>query len=154
MRYKITLLIMTIVPIMATSIASCSSPNISPSPSTPMSPSPSTSPAQSPSPLITPSPISTGTGNLRVHLKDAGNNPLGGAKVVSEEQPAGQMKVTGMTGSDGNVTFNYIKAGKYKFYVNRFDYEQKNNIEMTVVAGQTTEITLELIKNPALSPTP
>ena len=90
------------------------------------------------------SPTPIGTGNLQVHLKDMDNNSLGGGKVVSKEQPEGQMKVTGMTDASGNVIFNDIKAGRYQFYVNRFDYEQKNNIEITVVAGQTTEITITL----------
>lgn len=67
-------------------------------------------------------------GSLEVLITDTEGNPLWGAKVVSEMQPAGQLKVTGITGEDGKVSFSEIKTGAYRFYVSRFDYL---NVEFT-----------------------
>jgi hypothetical protein len=36
---------------------------------------------------------SEGTVNFQMFVKDTENNPLSGAKVVSESQPAGQLKI-------------------------------------------------------------
>lgn len=75
-----------------------------------------------------------------------------GAKVVSNTQPEGQLKVTGITEASGTVTFNGIKAGEYQFYITRFDYLQEE-VEITVVAGQTTVITVKLtMERPSPSP--
>lgn len=94
----------------------------------------------------TPPPTTTSAisgGNLLVTVTDSSNRPLGGAKVVSEEQPAGQLKVTGLTNSSGTVTFNNIKSGNYRFYINRFDYVQ-DEMSVAVTAGQTAEKTVYL----------
>jgi hypothetical protein len=92
-----------------------------------------------------------GTGNLHVLVLGADNGPLGGAKVISNEQPEGQLKVTGITGADGTVTYNNIKAGEYEFYVSRFDYEQKE-FGVNVLSGQTTDFTITLARTPTPSP--
>jgi hypothetical protein len=93
--------------------------------------------------LLTWSPSNLTTGNLKVLVTDDAGNPLKGAKVVSDSQPEGQLKVTGLTGDDGTVTFNDIKAGNYTFYVSRFDY---TNIEFPIVvaAGQTATESIKL----------
>jgi hypothetical protein len=88
----------------------------------------------------------TGNGNLRVTVLGNNNVPLAGAKVISNTQPEGQLKVTGGTQSDGVVTYNDIKAGVYEFYISRFDYELKE-FDVTVVAGRTTEITISLVRS-------
>lgn len=93
----------------------------------------------------------SGVGNLEVSVKDEGGNPLWGAKVVSLDQPEGQLNVNGITTqSSDTVVFNGIKAGQYQFYVSRFDYELEY-VSVTVVAGQTATITVKLKR--ALSPT-
>ena len=92
-------------------------------------------------------------GNLKVLLKDEQSNPLAGAKVVSNNQPEGQMKVTGMTGDDGSVTFNGIRAGRYEFYISLYEFEQKH-FEVNVSWGQTATITLTLTKTSSPSPVP
>jgi hypothetical protein len=84
-----------------------------------------------------------GDGNLSVLVLGENGVPLSGAKVVSNTQPEGQLKVTGLTGSDGQVIFNDIKAGDYEFYVSRFDYEQKE-FKISVAAGRSTDITVNL----------
>jgi uncharacterized membrane protein len=86
-----------------------------------------------------------GSGNLHVLIISTDGGVLAGAKVVSDEQPEGQLKVTGITKDDGSVTYNDIKAGKYEFYVSRFDYENKD-FSVTVIAGKTTDITVTLTR--------
>jgi uncharacterized lipoprotein NlpE involved in copper resistance len=88
-----------------------------------------------------------GDGSLHVLVLGVNNEPLAGAKVISNTQPEGQLKVTGITQTDGTVMYNNIKAGAYEFYVSRFDYEQKE-FTVTVVAGRTTEVTITLVKTP------
>ncbi len=85
-------------------------------------------------------------GSLEVLVTDINGAPLWGAKVVSEEQPGGQLKVTGITNNDGKVTFKDIKAGAYKFYISRFDYINKE-FNVTVVAIQDTSLTVSLEKD-------
>ncbi len=86
------------------------------------------------------------TGSLRVTVIGADNVPLAGAKVVSGAQPAGQLKVTGITGDDGVVTYSGLKPGDYEFYVSRFDYEQKN-FGVAVPTSGTASVTVTLAKS-------
>jgi hypothetical protein len=82
------------------------------------------------------SPPEITTGNLKVSVTDTAGKPLEGAKVVSDTQPEGQLKVTGITGDDSTVTFNDIRVGNYTFYVSRFDYVNRE-FSITVTGGQT-----------------
>ena len=77
----------------------------------------------------------TTTGNLKVKITDSGGKPLQSAKVVSEEHPNGQLKVTGLTDADGQVVFNDIQAGDYKFYVSAANQVQ-TDFTATVTGGQ------------------
>ena len=98
--------------------------------------------------------MSKSAGDLQISITDNTDNPLWGTKIVSEEQPEGQIKVTAVTGDSGVVTFNNIATGEYKFYVSRFDYFpieiwltvlegriNEMNVRMTVENGMTTSIT-------------
>jgi len=98
----------------------------------------------SPPPAVTPTPL---TGDLQFKVTDLSGKPLSGAKVVSEEQPAGQLKVTGMTDSNGTVTFKDIKPGEYRFYVSGAGFLQQNNVAAAVSDGQTTSITISMAEN-------
>jgi hypothetical protein len=62
---------------------------------------------------------------------------------VSDSQPDGQLKVTGLTDASGTVWFQNIKAGNYQFYISRFDYNQ-TQMYTVVNNGQTTEIPVYL----------
>jgi hypothetical protein len=97
--------------------------------------------------------VTTGNTNLRVTVFGVGHKPLLGAKVVSNSQPDGQLKLTGLTDSDGIVWFQNIKPGDYDFYINRFDYNQ-TQILLTVNSGQTTEIPVYLTLTNPISTTP
>ena len=61
--------------------------------------------------------------DLRILVTSQNGVPLTGAKVASQEQPEGQLKITGLTGNDGRVTFTGITTGNYTIDVSRFDYE-------------------------------
>ena len=88
---------------------------------------------------------SSSTGNLLVRVEGPDGAALAGAKVVSNTQPEGQLKVTGITGEDGTVTFSDIKTGEYEFYVSRFDYVQQE-FDANITAGHTAETTIILLR--------
>lgn len=92
------------------------------------------------------------TGNLEVLLQDSNGNPLWGGKVISDTQPEGQLKVTGITNNDGRVIYNDILAGEYEFYISRFDYLQKN-FRVNIIAGKTTNLTFKLEYDGGIAPT-
>lgn len=89
------------------------------------------------------------TGNLEVRLQDANGNLLAGGKVISNTQPEGQLKVTGLTNSEGKVVFNDIAVGEYEFYISRFDYLQKD-FTVKVIAGRAITLAFTLEKEPVL----
>jgi hypothetical protein len=82
-------------------------------------------------------------GTLKVTVYGLDHQPLNGAKVVSDSQPGGQLKVTGLTDSNGTVQFQNIKTGEYDFYISRFDYNQ-TQFPAFVNPNQTTEIPVYL----------
>ena len=82
-----------------------------------------------------------GEGTLKVRVEGS-NGVVSGAKVVSNNQPDGQLKVTGITGADGYVIFEAIKSGDYSFYVSVAGYAQKD-FTVTVASG-TRDITITL----------
>jgi hypothetical protein len=84
------------------------------------------------------------TGNLKVLVISADNIPVAGAKVVSNAQPEGQLKVTGITGDDGIVIYENIKAGSYGFYVSRFAYIQQE-FRLNLAPARNTEFTISLM---------
>jgi hypothetical protein len=66
--------------------------------------------------------------DLRITVASQSGTPLSGAKVMSQEQPEGQLKITGLTDSGGVVRFSGIKPGVYTIGISRFDY---NPVEIT-----------------------
>ena len=58
-----------------------------------------------------------GNGNLRVSVQNTDGSPIIGAKVVSESQPEGQLKITGITTEEsaGAVAFNESSRVLIKF---------------------------------------
>jgi hypothetical protein len=95
---------------------------------------------------------SSKVGTLTVSVTDSSGNPLWGAKVVSEQQPEGQLKVDGITEQEkGRVIFNGIKAGAYQFQVSRYGFAP-DTFEVNVRGGQTTSVTVKLFYAPIYSP--
>jgi hypothetical protein len=95
----------------------------------------------------------TGYGTLKVTVYGLDRQPLNGAKVVSDSQPDGQLKVTGLTDQNGTVLFQNIKAGQYDFYLDRFDYNQTQT-SVFVNPNQTTEIPVYMAATNPASTTP
>lgn len=87
-------------------------------------------------------------GSLRVQVVGFHGAPLDGAKVVSNSQPDGQLKVSGITDIDGMVKYDLVKAGTYEFYISRPDYEQ-TTFNVTVASGGTTDVTMMLAMVPS-----
>ena len=83
-------------------------------------------------------------GNLHVQILGVDKVPIAGAKVVSNAEPAGQLKVTGMTKSDGIVIYNNIAAGEYVFYVSAAGYQQ-TDFKVTIQQSKTTGVTVNLV---------
>ena len=82
-------------------------------------------------------------GKIQIKVTDSSGLPLQGAKVVSETQPGGQLKLTGLSDQDGLVTFMDVKPGNYQFYVNRYDYLQ-TELAVSVTGGMTNPATVTL----------
>ncbi|HEX7474519.1 MAG TPA: hypothetical protein VF318_01030 [Dehalococcoidales bacterium] len=84
----------------------------------------------------TPVPTST-TGGMHFVVTDSDHNIMSGVMIVSERQPEGQLKVTGITTLDANgLTFDNLKPGDYNFSISKADY-QGISLTTNVVAGQT-----------------
>ena len=83
-------------------------------------------------------------GNLQVQILGVDKVPISGAKVVSNAEPAGQLKITGMTKSDGTVIYNNIAAGEYVFYVSAAGYQQ-TDFKVTIQQSKTTGVTVNLV---------
>jgi protocatechuate 3,4-dioxygenase beta subunit len=103
---------------------------------------------------LVPSTTSTiNNGTIQFQVTDSAGTPLQGAKVVSDLQPKGQLKLTGLTDVDGAVVFQNIRPGDYKFYINRFDY---NEAQIAFIAnhGRITDVPVKLIITNAFTTTP
>ena len=81
-------------------------------------------------------------GSLRLKVLGIDNINLVGVKIVSYSQPNEQLKITGLTGSDGIVTFAAIKTGQYTFTINHADYVQQELI--VTVASNNREVTINM----------
>ncbi|MCR4393424.1 MAG: carboxypeptidase-like regulatory domain-containing protein [Dehalococcoidales bacterium] len=90
--------------------------------------------------------FSSSAGNLSFYIRDESGNPLNGAKVVSQNSPENQLKVTGITNNDGVVLFSGIKAGSYEFQISRFDYEPQT-ADVVVSSGVNNIVTITLEKS-------
>jgi len=86
-----------------------------------------------------------GNGNLRVSVQNTDGSPIIGAKVVSESQPAGQLKINGITSEEtaGVVAFSDIRPGTYQIQVSRYGYSPET-LEVTVMSGKTESIVVKL----------
>ena len=91
----------------------------------------------------------TGMITFQVQVTDSANNSLSGAKVVSENQPSGQIKISGLTDAQGLATFASIMPGEYTLYVTRFDYNQVQ-IAITITSSNDH---LSVKMSPSVSPT-
>jgi len=85
-----------------------------------------------------------GNGNLKISVADSSGNAISGAKVVSESQPSGQLKIDGITTEEaGGVVFNDIKSGKYQIQISRYGFAPES-IEVNVKPEKTTNTVVVL----------
>lgn len=84
--------------------------------------------------------VKSAYGSLHVLVTDANGTPVGGAKVVSNEQPEGVLKVTGGTNSEGTVTYNNLVPGHYLFYTTSIAYK---DFDVYIIPGEETDITIK-----------
>ena len=84
-----------------------------------------------------------GSGNLHISVTDTDGSPIWGAKVVSESQPAGQLKISGLTAEEvGGVDFGGIKSGDYVLQVSRYGYAPET--VAVKVTGGNMSVTVKL----------
>ncbi len=89
--------------------------------------------------------MDTSVGSLQVYVSDSSASPLQGASVVSQVQPEGQLKVDGLTQSDGLVSFTGIKPGSYEFAVSQPGSTPKV-AAVNLAPGQPVSISISLEK--------
>ena len=92
---------------------------------------------------LTPPDTPAPNGAIQFKITDSEGKPLQGVKAISEIQPDGQSKLTGLTDTQGSVLFQNIKPGDNNFYINRFDYNQVQ-IALTAAPGQKTDLPVKL----------
>jgi hypothetical protein len=90
------------------------------------------------------------TGTLQFIVRDAHGSPLQGAKVVSNVQPPGQLKITGLTDDKGEVLFAGVTTGEYEFVVSRFSFLQT---EVALAATRQATIVTVNLTDSSVSPT-
>ena len=74
------------------------------------------------------------TGGIKVTVLDSSGKSIVGASVSSASTPSGQAALSGVSGSDGSITFNGVAAGSYVFQVSMSGYVTGSG-SATVAAG-------------------
>ena len=103
--------------------------------------------------LVSSTTSTTNVGTIRFLVTDSDGKFMQGAKVVSDLQPEGQPKLTGLTEADGTVVFQNIRPGDYDFYINRFDYNQ-TQIAFTAINGRIADVPVKLTPTSSSVTTP
>ena len=94
--------------------------------------------------MFTVSQPSITTGGIKVTVLDSGGKTIAGASVSSTITPSGQAALSGVSGSDGSLTFNGVAAGSYTLQASMSGYVT-NSGSATVASGNvvTSSITLQ-----------
>jgi hypothetical protein len=83
------------------------------------------------------------TGGLKVTVKDSTGKALAGAAVSSTTTPSGQSALSGVTTSDGSVTFASVAPGSYTVQASMSGYVT-NTGTSSVTAGGTASVSITL----------
>lgn len=83
------------------------------------------------------------TSGIKVTVQDSNNNPIVGATVSSKTTPSGQAALSGVSGSDGSITFTGVALGSYTMQASKGNYET-NTGSATVAAGSIANLTVKL----------
>jgi outer membrane protein assembly factor BamB len=92
-------------------------------------------------------------GGIKVTVLDGGGKPIAGASISSTSTPSGQAALSGISGSDGSITFNGVVAGSYTFQASMSGYVTGSG-SATVAAGSvvTSSMTLQTQSTGGSSP--
>ncbi len=83
------------------------------------------------------------TGGIKVTVLDSSRNPIVGATVSSTTTPSGQTALSGVSGSDGSITFNGVALCSYTMQASKGNYVT-NSGSATVAAGSVVNLTVTL----------
>jgi hypothetical protein len=83
---------------------------------------------------------------LKVTVLDSGAKPLAGVSVSSTAAPSGQSALSGVTGSDGSVSFASVVPGSYSMQASMSGYVT-NSGTTSVVAGSSVSVSITLQAN-------
>jgi hypothetical protein len=93
---------------------------------------------------ITLQPQSTATtGGIKVTVLDSSGKPIVGATVSSTNTPSGQSALSGVSGSDGSITFSSLAVGSYTLQASMSGYVT-NSGQATVTAGNVVSSSITL----------
>jgi hypothetical protein len=90
--------------------------------------------------------VSMRINSITILVKDSSKMPVVGVQVTSTNQPAGQSQLSGLTGSDGSITFTDVQNGLYEFQATKSDYYSKTEsldnrhnvtVNKTMILGKT-----------------
>ena len=87
-------------------------------------------------------------GSLKVTVKDSTGNALSGVAVSSTKQPSGQTTISGVTGTNGTVTFKGLAIGNYTLQGSKGGYVS-GSAQGAIASGARTELSATLQVQPA-----
>ncbi len=88
------------------------------------------------------------TGGLKVTVLDSAAKPIVGASVSSTTAPSGQSALSGVTGSDGSISFASVAPGSYTVQATMSGYTT-NTGTGSVVAGSSVSVSITLQTTPS-----
>jgi hypothetical protein len=83
--------------------------------------------------------------DLKILVKDEAGNPIPGVTVESTKQPAGQVKITYVTGADGYAQWSEIIPGDYSLAYSKSGYTSTTS-EVTTAPGGVNDASVSLKK--------
>jgi len=83
------------------------------------------------------------TGGIKLTVLDSGGKSIVGASVSSTSAPSGQAALSGVSGSDGSITFTDVAVGSYTLQASMTGYVA-NTVTATVTSGSTTSSSITL----------
>ena len=89
---------------------------------------------------------------IKVIVVDGDGKPVPSATVSSTSQPAGQTQLSGVTGTDGFISFSLINQGSYTMQVSKTGYVTSTTF-LDVIAGGSSEasVSLQAVQSPTES---
>jgi hypothetical protein len=83
------------------------------------------------------------TGGINVKVVDLNGSPIVGVSISSTSTPSGQAALSGVSGSDGSITFNDVAVGNYNLQASMTGYVT-NSGSATVAVGNVVASSITL----------